>query len=74
MIEKLFRIVPAEGKFSTEIILIFHIIMAGVGVFGIFYLFNHYHTSLKEIAIIIFSINFIDALFEYISSLLKKLD
>lgn len=72
MIEKLFRIVPTKVKLSDEIALVLHIIMAGVGVFGIFYLFNHYHTTLKEIAIIIFSVNFIDALFDYLSESLKN--
>lgn len=73
MIEKLFRIVPTTIKASDEIILAIHIIMAIVGVFGILYLFNHYHTTIKEIAIIIFSVNFIDALFDHLSNCLKKL-
>ena len=74
MIEKLFRIVPTAVKASDEIILAIHIIMAIVGVCGILYLFNHYHTTLKEIAIIIFSVNFIDALFDHLSTCFKKLD
>ena len=73
MIEKLFRIVPTTIKASDEIILAIHIIMAIVGVFGILYLFNHYHTTIKEIAIIIFSVNFIDALFDHLSNCFKKL-
>lgn len=51
-----------------------YLFIAGIGIFGLYFTISHYHTSWKEIFLIIISVNLISVLVYYFQFLSKELE
>lgn len=71
MIKNLFKL---SAEISAIIVAGFiYLLIAGIGIFGLYFTISHYHTSWKEIFLILISANLISVLGFYFQFALKEI-